>query len=113
MLDQVIDIVLQVDNLNTELLQSKFAFGTFSNLWNKVANSQKHVWDSVKIPQFQDAIDTDEFEMSVLEHVRNLQLGDFNNVFKAKRHLVGGPILLANFDKDHLLTVLQYFEHEL
>ena len=114
MLDQVIDIILQVDNLNlnTEILQSKFTFKIFSNIRNKVAKSQKHVSDSVEIPQFQDAIDTDEFEMSVLKHIHNLQLGDFNNVFKAKRCLVGEPILLANFNKDHLLTVLQNFKHE-
>ena len=39
MLDQVIDILLQVDNLNVDLLQSKFAFKTFANLRNKVAKS--------------------------------------------------------------------------
>jgi hypothetical protein len=34
MLDQVIDIILEVDNLNTELLRSKFAFGIFFDLRN-------------------------------------------------------------------------------
>ena len=45
----------------------------FSQLWNNVSKKQKQDWDSVKIPKFQDSIDTDEFETAVLEHIRNLQ----------------------------------------
>jgi hypothetical protein len=112
MLDQVIDTILQIDNLNTSLLESKSAWGIFSDLRNNISKTQKQDWDSVEIPKFQDSINTDKFETAVLKHIRNLKLGEFNNVFEAKRRLVGGPILLANFDKHHLLTVLRNFEHE-
>ena len=94
------------------LLESKSTFGIFSDLQNNVSKKQKQDWESVEIPKFQDSIHTDEFETAVLEHIRNLQLGEFNDVFEAKRCLVGGPILPANFNKHHLPTVLRNFEHK-
>jgi hypothetical protein len=113
MLHQIIDTIFEIGNVNTILLESKSTFGIFSDLRNNVSKKQKQDWDSVKIPKFQDSVDTDKCETTVLEHIRNLHLGEFNNVFKAKRHLVGGRILPKNFDKHHLLTVLWNFEHEL
>jgi len=95
MLDHVIDIILQIESVKTILLESKSVFGIFSDLWNNVSKIQKLDWDSVEIPKFQYSIDTDKFETAVLEHIHNLKLGEFNNVFKAKRCLVGGTILPA------------------
>ena len=113
MLDQVIDVIYQVHDLNFQLQVSKKQFKIINQIRNKVTKGQKQHWDSVKIPDIQKPFETEQFEETVLKHICNLNLGEFNNAFKAKRRLVSGPILPANFDKDHLLTVLQNFKHEL
>ena len=77
-----------------------------------VAPNKRHIFDKIEIPQFEVPIETDEFTTTVLELVCHLQLGDYNNVFEAKRCLAGGQLLPPNFNHRDISAVLCNFEYE-
>ena len=77
-----------------------------------VAPNKRAIYDKIEIPQFEEPIETDAFTMTVLELIRILQLGDYNNVFEAKRCLAGGKLLPPNFNHPDIIIELRNFGYE-
>jgi hypothetical protein len=112
MLDQAIELTLEIDTSNAVLQQSGTSITKFIDMRQYVAPNKRHIFDKIKIPQFEEPIVTDEFTTTVLKLVRHLQLGDYNNVFKAKRCLAGGQLLPPNLNHLDISAVLHNFEYE-
>jgi len=112
MLDQAIELTIEVDTSNAVLQESGTAIAKFLDSRQFVAPNKRAIFDKIEIPQFEEPIETDAFTTTVLELIRNLQLGDYNNVFEAKRCLAGGQLLPPNFNHRDIITELRNFQYE-
>jgi hypothetical protein len=112
MIDRAIELTLDIDTSNTVLQQSGTSITKFIDMRQYVAPNKRHIFDKIKIPLFEEPVVTDEFTTTVLELVCHLQLGDCNNVFKAKQCLADGQLLPPNFNHRNISTVLRNFEYE-
>ena len=112
MLDQAIELTIEVDTSNAVLQESGTAIAKFLDSRQFVAPNKRAIYDKIEIPQFEEPIETDAFTTTVLELIRNLQLGDYNNVFEAKRCLAGGQLLPPNFNHRDIITELRNFQYE-
>jgi hypothetical protein len=112
MLDQAIELTLKIDTSNAVSQQSGTAITKFLDSRQFVAPNKRAIYDKIEIPQFEEPIETDEFTTTVLELICHLQLGDYNNVFKAKRCLAGGQLLPTNFNHWDIMTKLRNFKYE-
>jgi hypothetical protein len=112
MLDRAIELTLEIDTTNAVLQQSGTAITKFIDSRQFVAPNKKHIFDKIEIPQFEEPIETDEFTTTVLELIRHFQLGDYTNVFEAKRCLAGGQLLPPNFNHRDIITELRNFKYE-
>ena len=92
MLDGAIELTLKIDTSNAVLQQSGTAIAKFIDSRQFIAPNKRGIYNRIEIPQFEEPIETDEFTTTVLKLIRHLQLGDYNNVFKAKGRLAGGQL---------------------
>lgn len=112
MLNEVIETICRFADSNTTLDKCKVAFKTFGKLRSKQPINKTSMWYQVKVPEIEDPFDRNDMETSVLNVVRNLGLGEFNNVFEAKQRLMRRSLFPANFQREDLFKMLLNFQGE-
>lgn len=99
MLNEVIDTLCKINSVIRCMRMCKKALGLFNI--TKLTSPNKHValFDLITTPEPYFIQDTISLHNSVLDLIRNLQLGHYRNGHEAKHRLTTGCMLPTNFDQ--------------
>jgi len=77
---------------------------TAFNKAKKYTLEDASAFNDVKFPSIveQEDVDTDQLQVAIVDMIKTLEYGEFDNVFEIRHFLNPGPILCLNFDQDDL-----------
>ena len=107
MLNEVINLIYNIKFANLSMRKCKKSLAHFNAI--RFMLPEEH---AAKLFTWYFIHDTISMQNSVLELIRNLQLGEYKNVYEAKHKLISGSMLTVNFGRQDLFHVIKNFDCE-